>query len=144
MEKAGLKNTADPCLFYRSHVRVYSFLCVAIYVVAGNKDEKIKVFLGPLQEDFKIIIGSLENFLEMQIKCQNDGSIFVSQKVYKNKILRKFNMAEAKGVSTTASREERDNHKDVSGKTGTNLNASSATCDQPATMSSGTLEVLTN
>jgi len=41
----------------------------------------------------------------MQIKCQNDGSIFVSQEAYTNKILQKFNMAEAKGVLTPASRE---------------------------------------
>jgi hypothetical protein len=33
-----------------------------------------------------------------------------------NKILNKYNMIEAKGVSTPASREESDNHKEVSGK----------------------------
>jgi len=70
MEKAGLKNsTADPCLFYGTHED--SFLYIAIYVddglVVGNKDEEIDVFLGLLQEEFKITIGSLENFLGMQI-----------------------------------------------------------------------------
>jgi hypothetical protein len=119
MEKAGLKNsTADPCLFYGMHQD--SFLHTAIYVddglVVGNKDEEIEVFLGLLQEEFKITIGLLENFLGMQIQCQSDGSIFVSQEAYTNKILRKFNMAEAKGVLTPASHEESDNHKDVSGK----------------------------
>ena len=48
-----------------------SFLYIAIYVddglVVGNKDEEIEVFLGLLQEEFKITIGSLENFLGMQI-----------------------------------------------------------------------------
>jgi hypothetical protein len=52
----------------------------------------------------------------MQIKCQSNGSVFVTQVAYTNKILQKFNMAEAKGVSTPASREESDSHKDVSGK----------------------------
>jgi len=52
----------------------------------------------------------------MQIKCQSDGLIFVSQEVYTNKILKKFNMAEVKGVSMPASCEESDNHKNVSGK----------------------------
>jgi len=56
------------------------------------------MFLRLMQEEFRITIGSLENFLEMQIKCQSDGSIFVSLEVYTDKILRKFNMAEAKGV----------------------------------------------
>jgi hypothetical protein len=52
----------------------------------------------------------------MQIKCQSDGSIFISQEAYTNKILQKFNMAEAKGVLTPATREESDNRKDVSSK----------------------------
>ena len=74
------------------------------------------MFLGLQQEEFKITIGLLENFLRMQIKCQSDGSIFVSQEAYTNKILQKFNMAEAKGVLMPASCEESDNHKDVSCK----------------------------
>ena len=97
-----------------------SFFYIAIYVddrlVIGNKDEEIEVFLGLLQEEFNVTICSLENFLRMQIKCQSDGSISVSQDVYMNKILKKFNMAEAKGVSMPASCEESDNHKNVSDK----------------------------
>ena len=69
-----------------------------------------------MQEEFEFTIGSLENFLGMQIKCQSDGSIFVSQEAYINQILQKFNMAEAKGVLMPVSCEESDNHKDVSGK----------------------------
>ena len=119
MEKVGLKNSsADPCLFYRTHEG--SFLSIAIYVddglVIGNKDKEIEMFLKLMQEEFRITIGSLENFLGMQVKCQIDGSISVSQESYTNKILQKFNMAEAKGVSTPASREESNNHKDISGK----------------------------
>ena len=119
MEKAGLKNSASvPCLFYRMHKD--SFLYVAIYVddglFVGNKDEEIEVFLVLLQEEFKIKIGLLESFLRMQIKCQSDRSIFVSQEAYTNKILKKFNTAETKGVSTPSSCKESDNHKDVSGK----------------------------
>ena len=117
MEKAGLKNsTADPFLFY--HMHEDSFLYIAIYVddvlVVGNKDEETGVFLGLLQEEFKITIGSLENFLRMQIKCQSNGSVFVSQEAYTKKILQKFNMAEAKGVSMPASCKESDDHIDVS------------------------------
>jgi len=117
MEKTGLKNsTADPFLFYHTHED--GFIYIAIYVddvlVVGNKDEEIEVFLGLLQEEFKITIGSLENFLGMQIKCQSNGSIFLSQEAYANKILQKFNMAETIGVSTPASCEESDDHKDAS------------------------------
>jgi Reverse transcriptase (RNA-dependent DNA polymerase). len=70
MEKAGLKNSiADSYLLYRTHED--SFLYIAIYVadgfVVGNMDEEIEVFLGLPLEEFKITIGSLENFLGMQI-----------------------------------------------------------------------------
>jgi hypothetical protein len=63
MKKAGLKNsTADPCLFYRKHED--SFLYIAMYIddglVVSNKDEETEVFLGLLQEEFKITIVSLE------------------------------------------------------------------------------------
>jgi len=119
MEKAGLKNsTANPCLFYCTHED--SFLLVAIYVddrfVVVNKLEEIDWFLGLLQEEFKITIGSLENFQGMPIKCQSDGLIFVSQEAYTNKILKEFNTAEAKGLSKPASGEERDKHKVGIGK----------------------------
>ena len=95
-----------------------SFLYIAIYddgLVIGNKDEEIEVFLGLLQEEFKVTIGLLENFLRMQIQCQSDGSIFVNHEVHMNKIQKKFNMAEAKGVSMPASCKESANHKYVSG-----------------------------
>jgi hypothetical protein len=36
-------------------------------LVVGNTDEEIELFLGLLQEEFKIKICSLENFLGMQI-----------------------------------------------------------------------------
>ena len=76
-----------------------------------KRTKKIEVLLGLLQQEFKITIDSFENFLGMQIKCQSDGSIFVIQKAYTNKILKKFNLAETKGMSTPASREESHNHK---------------------------------
>jgi len=48
-----------------------SFLYIAIYVddkiAVGNKDEETEVFLGLLQEEFKVTICSLENFFGMQI-----------------------------------------------------------------------------
>lgn len=81
MKKAGLKNsTADPCLFYRNHDG--TVLYVAIYVVdglVGNNEEEVQRFLERLKTEFKITIGSLNNFLVMKIECQDDGSITVSQ-----------------------------------------------------------------
>ena len=116
MEKAGLKNsTADTCLFYRTHED--SFLYIALYVDDGlvivNKDEEIEVFLGLLQEEFKITIGSLWEH-PRNADCQSDGSISVNQEANMNKIPKKFNLSEVIGVSTLASHEPSDSHKAVS------------------------------
>jgi hypothetical protein len=117
-------------------------------IVVGNNDGEIEVFLGLLEEGFKITIGSLENFLEMQIKCQRDQPISVSQKAYTNQILHKFNVVEAKGVSTPASREESDNNKDVSGKVpfleavGSLMYLAVATCPEIAITSNKALRIM--
>jgi hypothetical protein len=76
MEKVGLKSTTvDPCLFYGTHEN--SFLCVAIYVderlVVCNKDAEIEVFLGRLQEEFKVKIGSLETYSECRLNVRVMG-----------------------------------------------------------------------
>jgi uncharacterized tellurite resistance protein B-like protein len=60
------------------------FLYIEIYV----DDEESELFLGLLKEKFKITFGSLENFLEMQIKCQSYEAIFVSKDAYMKKILK--------------------------------------------------------
>jgi hypothetical protein len=119
METAGLKNsTADPCLFHRKHED--SFLHIAIYVddglVVGNKDEEIEVFLGLLQEEFKITFGSLENFLGMQIKCQSNGSILLPKRHIQTRYCKTLTWLKQKNVSTPSSREESDYHKHVNGK----------------------------
>jgi len=98
MEKAELRNnTSDPWLFYRTHED--SFLSFAIYVddglVIANKDEEIEVFLGLLQKEFRITIGSLEKLFGMHLHSQSNGLIFVGPEAYTNKILQKFNIAEA-------------------------------------------------
>jgi hypothetical protein len=47
VEEAGLKNdTADPCLFYRTHENsvLYIGIFVDVVIVVGNKNEEICVF----------------------------------------------------------------------------------------------------
>ncbi|KHJ42513.1 reverse transcriptase [Trichuris suis] len=77
---------------------------VAIYVddglVAASSNEEVKQFLEELQREFKITVGSLDCFLGMQIQRRKDGSVFVCQKGYCEKILNKFNMAGANKAST--------------------------------------------
>jgi hypothetical protein len=105
MEKAGLKkSTADACLLYRTHED--NFLYIEIYVddglVVGINDEEIEVFLGLLQEKLARLGASSECRLSIDL-CEPRG-------VYEQ------DTEKVKCVSTPASREESDNHKDVSGK----------------------------
>jgi hypothetical protein len=89
MKKKRLKvGTADPCLFVRQHNG--KKLNVAIYVddslTAGSNESEINVFTDQLLHNFKIITGTLSNFLGMQIEQCHDG-IFMCQHVYMEGVL---------------------------------------------------------
>jgi len=81
IKKIGLKiSTADPCLFYKNCGK--GSLYVIIYVDDGSvigSEEEVQDFLIQFKKEFKITLGSLNNFLGMQIKCHSDGSISINQ-----------------------------------------------------------------
>ena len=85
-------------------------LIVTIYVddglVVGSDNQIIEQFLKELQHEFKITVGPLDCFLDMEIQRNKDGSIFVHQTGYTKKILERFNMSEANKVSVPAITEE--------------------------------------
>ena len=60
------------------------FLSIAIYVddglVVGNEGEEIEVFLGLLQEEYKIIIVSLENFLGCRLIVRVMGQFLLAKR----------------------------------------------------------------
>jgi len=89
MKKQRLKvSTEDPCIFLRQCNG--KKLIVAIYVddglIAGSDASEIDVFIDQLHRNFKIMLGTLSNFLRMQTEQRNDG-IFVFQHVYMEKVL---------------------------------------------------------
>lgn len=96
------QSMADPCLFTRT--RNNNKLLVIIYVddglIAGSNQEEIQVFIRELKQEFKITVGPPESFLGIHILRQKDRSIFLTQRIYSEKILDKFRMSEAKPVST--------------------------------------------
>ena len=65
-------------------------LIVVIYVddglIARSDESEIDVFMDQLRRNFKIMMGTLSNFLEMQPEQRHDG-IFVFQRVYTEKVL---------------------------------------------------------
>ncbi|CAF4808934.1 unnamed protein product [Pieris macdunnoughi] len=101
--KFGLvQSEADPCLFYR--ISDEDKLIVVLYVddglVAATKDGIIQEFLRKLEMEFKITLEELGSFLNMLIEREEDGSIHLSQNLYAESLLQKFNMAKANAVST--------------------------------------------
>ena len=101
-EKGFKKSTADPCLFFR--ITNNEKLIIAVYVddgiIAGTNQVEIEEFLNELKSSFKITSGPLDYFLGMEIEHLEDGSFFINQKAYTNRILEKFNMAQANKVGT--------------------------------------------
>lgn len=96
------RSSADPCLFTRE--KNGKKLIIVIYVdnglVAGSDKREIDFFVNELKKEFKITIGSFDSFLGIQVKQKEDGSIFITQRLYSEKILEKFGMAQSKTVST--------------------------------------------
>ena len=116
MEGAGLKKSStDPCLFYRNSGN--SSLYVVVYVddglIVGNNEAEIEDFLKLLKGEFKITLGSLKNFLGMQINCMKNGSILINQKEYTEKVLKQFGMDKSNTVSTPANRDESSNSDEL-------------------------------
>lgn len=97
-----VESKADPCLFFRENCD--DKLIVVLYVddglISASKKEDIEVFLRKIQDEFKITTEPVGYFLNINIICQEDGSIEINQESYAKDILRRFNMTEANAVST--------------------------------------------
>lgn len=101
--KFGLvQSEADPCLFFcmSGEDKLIIVLYVDDGLVAATQKSVIQEFLRKLEMEFKITREPLGCFLNMLIEREEDGSIRLSQKVYAENLLQKFNMAEANAVST--------------------------------------------
>ena len=98
-------STAKPCIFVRQCNG--KKLIVAIYVddglIAGSDESKINVFIHQLRRTFKIMTGTLSNFMGMQTEQRRDG-IFVFQRAYTEKVLDGVMMHEANRVATPCDR----------------------------------------
>jgi hypothetical protein len=64
----------------------------------GSDDSDIDVFIDQLHRNFKIAMGTLSNFLGMQIEQHQDG-ILVCQCAYMEKVLERPKMYEANPVA---------------------------------------------
>lgn len=105
LQSFNLKPTeSDPCVF--TSQKNGQRLILAIYIDDGLIMSKnallIDNLLSELQKKFEITSGKASLFLGLQIERGIDGSIFLHQKMYAEKVLDRFHMREANSVTIPA------------------------------------------
>lgn len=108
----NLKATeADPCVF--TDISNEEKFILALYIddgmIASTNKDKIKSFLDYLANEFEITVSPLDTFLGVQIKRHADGSLFINQSRYIEKLIKRFRLEEAHDVAIPA-----DQHQDLS------------------------------
>lgn len=95
LKEYGLKaSDADSCIFYKETNN--SMLYLAIYVddglVASHDEKELSSLLKYLSDCFEVKIGDFDLFLGLQIRKYDNGSLFIHQSSYVNKMLVKFGL----------------------------------------------------
>ena len=96
---------ADPCTYFKRFGE-NDYIILLLYVddmlVAGPNKDRVKELKAQLAKEFEMKdLGPANKILGMQIhRDRNNRKIWVSQKNYFNKILRRFNMQDCKPIST--------------------------------------------
>ncbi|GAA0167487.1 transmembrane signal receptor [Lithospermum erythrorhizon] len=97
---------SDPCTYFKM-LGKDDYIILLLYVddmlVAGPNKDRIKELKAQLAKEFEMKdLGPANKILGMQIhRDKNNRKIWVSQKNYFNKILRRFNMQDFKPISTS-------------------------------------------
>ena len=99
---------ADPCLYVRKcrERKLIVVLYVDDGIVAASHADDCHKFLTDLTIEFKIIAGIAKSFLGIEVKQYTDGSVFISQERYANKVLDKFRMLQSTPVGVPTVREQ--------------------------------------
>jgi hypothetical protein len=71
-------------------------------LVAGNCQKEIEQLLKPVNDQFEITSGPLQEYLGLEVKQLEDGLVFVNQAGYDKKVIEKFRMEHSKAVTTPA------------------------------------------
>lgn len=95
-------SSADPCVFVHSKSESYLTLYVDDGLIVSKNAELIKSVIDYLQQHFEVNAFEAESYLGLQIKRQSNGSIFLHQQNYANRVLKRFNMHECNKVATPA------------------------------------------
>lgn len=95
-------SSADPCVYIADgKERLYLALYVDDGLLFAETKHSIDRLLGYLTKHFKVKTLDSSCFIGIEIKRNRDKkSVFLHQSAYVNRMLAKFNMADAKGVKT--------------------------------------------
>ena len=100
------QSASDPCIYFNHYNN--ETLILAIFVddglIASSSIIKTNELLQGLEQQFEITQGNLDYFLGMEITRCTDGSICIHQTNYANSIISKFNLLDAKELSTPIDR----------------------------------------
>ena len=97
------QSNADPCFYF--YTEDDKLMLMTIYVddglVVASDESLIDKFFSDLNREFKITSSKeVKSFLGLEINRLQDGSIFIHQSRYIERMLEKFNMNGANSVST--------------------------------------------
>ena len=71
-------------------------------LVASQNESDVQHFLSELESEFSVTSSPASCFLGLQIKQENDGSVFINQAHYTHRLLTKFNMSNCNPIATPA------------------------------------------
>lgn len=103
-KNGGKRTAADPCVYVigNNEDRVIMVVYVDDLILASKKIEKLNMIKSKLKSAFKIVdLGQINNILGVNVQREGaTGRIRLSQKKYIKDLIEKFNMEQAKSVST--------------------------------------------
>lgn len=106
------QSKADACVFTNKN----HSLIIAIYVddglIAAENQKELDMLLKELNKTFKISSSPLHYYLGMEINVLKNGSIFIHQKNYIEKVLKRFKCDDSNPVSIPINGNESLNEKD--------------------------------
>lgn len=95
---------ADPCVFVniKGKSKTYLALYIDDGLLASNDEKFVISVISFMKKEFEIKFTEADTYLGLQIVKQRDGSIFIHQQNYAEKVLKRFNMEDCNSVAIPA------------------------------------------
>lgn len=98
------QSISDACVFISRRNDALTILAIHVDdgLIVGENLNEINAVIKHLKEQFEIKEMNVDCFLGIEIQQREDGSIFIHQATYTNKVLCRFDMRDCHGVATPA------------------------------------------